>query len=133
MEKSMGNLQLILNAARQHYRDEQWWRSVPGPAYFESNLEKAKNRAKLGEAIDQLEKQLPEIAKRFDEPSPYDELANKVCSELKENFFRFVNTGEAVNEYLVHLDHCQKCHEAVETAFDRQAKALEALGRHLRG
>lgn len=58
------DLRLVLDAARQHHRDEQHWRPVNGPAYVESNLKRAENRNKLGEAIDRLEESCPEIMAR---------------------------------------------------------------------
>ncbi len=56
MATTSEDLRLVLDAARQHYRNEQHWRSVNGPAYFESNLMRAENRKNLGETIDRLEK-----------------------------------------------------------------------------
>ena len=97
MEKLMDSLRLVLNAARQHYRDEQWWRPVSGPAYFESNLKAAENRTKLGEAIDKLEKQLLEIAKNLEKPRACScegscpccftgEVENHKCNNCKREF-----------------------------------------------
>lgn len=50
------DLKLVLDAARQHYKNDQNWKSVPGLAYFEANLRRAQNRTNLGEAINRLEK-----------------------------------------------------------------------------
>ena len=72
MEKSTPeDLRLVLGAARQHFRNDQHWKPVSGPAYFESNLGKAENRNKLGEAIHRLEEKLIGVGK-----------ADKLC-ELK--------------------------------------------------
>ena len=59
----------------------------------------------------------------------FHDLANQVCPELRDNFLRFVNMGEAANEYIVHIDYCPKCKKAIESAFERQARALENLAR----
>lgn len=63
----------------------------------------------------------------------FQDLVNKVCQELQDDFILFVDRGEVNEGYLVHLEYCPKCHEAVEIAFDRQARALEAIGRYVRG
>lgn len=60
------DLRLVLDAARQHYRNDRHWRPVQGPAYFEANLKRVENRTELGEAIDQLEKRYPEIVRQLD-------------------------------------------------------------------
>jgi hypothetical protein len=49
-----GDLKRVLDAAQQHANDEQAWRSVWGPAYFESNLGRCENRRKLRVAIQEL-------------------------------------------------------------------------------
>jgi hypothetical protein len=49
-----GDVKRVLDAAQQHANDEQAWRSVWGPAYFESNLGRCENRRKLRVAIQEL-------------------------------------------------------------------------------
>ncbi len=49
------DLELVINAARQHYKNTAVWRAVSGEAYFQANITRAENRAKLGEAIRRLE------------------------------------------------------------------------------
>lgn len=79
-----------------------------------------------------LNELLGEYLEKGIDSNSYQDLSDRVCPELKTNFLRFVNTGEAANEYLVHLEHCHKCNTAVELAFQRQATAFESLARFLR-
>ena len=61
----------------------------------------------------------------------FQDLVDKVCQELQDDFILFVNSGEASEGYLIHLDCCPKCQESVKEAFDRMATALENLSHHL--
>lgn len=65
-------------------------------------------------------------------PNPYQDLIDKVCSALKEDFVRFITTGEGTNVYLSHVDHCPKCQRSIEEVIKRQATAFENLARSLR-
>jgi hypothetical protein len=49
-----------------------------------------------------------------------------------EDFSRFIETGEASEEFLNFLDHDEPCQKAVKAAFTKQAKAFENLARALR-
>lgn len=51
MNRLSAELQLVLDAARQHADDDQRWRGVAAPAYFASNLARGENRRKLRDAI----------------------------------------------------------------------------------
>jgi hypothetical protein len=53
---SLADLKLVLDAAQQYYEDNRVWANVVGPAYFNANLQRAKNRHDLGEAIQRLRK-----------------------------------------------------------------------------
>jgi uncharacterized protein YfaQ (DUF2300 family) len=63
-----GDLKRVLDAAQQHANDEQAWRSVWGPAYFESNLGRCENRRKLRVAIQELAALLSAIPAPREEP-----------------------------------------------------------------
>ena len=61
----------------------------------------------------------------------FQDLVDKVCQELQDDFILLVNSGEASEGYLAHLDYCPKCQEPVKEAFNRMATALENLSHHL--
>lgn len=50
----------------------------------------------------------------------------------KEDFQKFVETGEASEEFLDYLEKDQQAQEAVDIVFDRQAKAFENFAKMLR-
>ena len=61
-----------------------------------------------------------------------NEVLKTVPSRWHEEFRRFVNTGEAESAFLAFLDSNAECQTAVETVFEEQSKALEALAAGLR-
>ena len=73
-----------------------------------------------------------EFSRLNDLPNFYQDLINKVCPEFKSNFSAFINSGEAANYYLGHLDSCPICQEAVKEAFGQQATAFEGFSCYLR-
>lgn len=48
-------IQLVIDAARQHHRNMTFWAHVSEPAYFESNLRKMENHRALGAAIESMQ------------------------------------------------------------------------------
>lgn len=56
----------------------------------------------------------------------------KVPPEWRPAFLRFVETGEADEAFLDHLDGDKTTQEAVELAFSAQSQALEGLAHALR-
>jgi hypothetical protein len=61
-----------------------------------------------------------------------EDLIAKVAPEWRAAFVRFVDTGEADDAFLNHLDQDKSTQEAVEIAFNAQAEALEGLAQALR-
>lgn len=59
-------------------------------------------------------------------------MPNTACERWKSELDKFIETGEASEEFLTHLDNCEYCQATVEIAFDRQAKAFERLGAYIR-
>lgn len=57
----------------------------------------------------------------------------KLCDEKRrEEFVKFISTGEASEEFLAHLNDCPVCQEAVETEVEAIAHDFEALGEYMR-
>jgi hypothetical protein len=54
MPPTAEQIQLVIDAAQQHYQNDKWWAPTFGQAYFETNLRKAENRRKLGVAIEDM-------------------------------------------------------------------------------
>ncbi len=62
-----------------------------------------------------------------------ESLAEKVPARWREAFLRFIDTGEAEDEFLDYLDNDPVCQAAVEEAFTAQAAAFEQLAGILNG
>lgn len=59
-------------------------------------------------------------------------MPNTACERWKAEFEKFIQTGEASDEFLAHLDNCEHCGKTVDDAFNRQAKTFEELAEILR-
>jgi hypothetical protein len=60
------------------------------------------------------------------------ELLHLVDSRWHGDFVRFIETGDASEEFLAFMDRDPDCQRAVETAFSQQAADFEELSRSLR-
>jgi hypothetical protein len=60
------------------------------------------------------------------------ELIEKVPEQWRVEFLRFVETGNASEDFLAFLDRDVASQEAVDAVFERQAQVLEDLARGLR-
>jgi hypothetical protein len=60
-----------------------------------------------------------------------DDLEGMIEPRWREEFLRFVETGNADPGFLSYLDHDPSAQRAVEMAFDAQAEAFEQLSREL--
>lgn len=60
------------------------------------------------------------------------DLILKLQVKYREDFYRFVCTGEASVEFLNYLEVDQDCIKAVEYAFDLQGEVLAEIGRIIR-
>lgn len=56
-----------------------------------------------------------------------EEIATQVKPEWREDFLKFIETGNASAEFLKHLDEDENCQVAVSQAFVRQAMSLQNL------
>jgi len=56
-------------------------------------------------------------------------LLDNIAVNWRQDFIRFVQTGDASPEFLIYLDGDPKAQTAVETAFTDQARALEGLAK----
>lgn len=61
-----------------------------------------------------------------------EELAMRVPDAWRKEFVRFVESGDASDEFLDFLDSDPACQEVVEEAFAQQAAAFERLAAELR-
>lgn len=61
-----------------------------------------------------------------------DDLLQNVQSRWHQDFLRFIETGEAGDEFLDYLNHDKGGQQAVETAFNAQAAAFEGLAEELK-
>jgi hypothetical protein len=61
-----------------------------------------------------------------------EDLEEMVAPQWRSAFLRFVETGEAEEDFLDFLDRDEQCQRAVEQAFDRQAKGFEGMAAELR-
>ena len=61
-----------------------------------------------------------------------EDLAVRMAPEWRNPFVRFIETGEAEEAFLDHLDRDKATQEAVELAFSAQSQALEGLAHALR-
>ncbi len=59
-------------------------------------------------------------------------VAEKIKPEWQNEFRRFVNSGDATDEFLAYLDSSEEGKKAVEQAFNAQADALTGLAGALR-
>lgn len=62
MTQDEDDLRIVLDAALQHANNDQAWKNVPMPSYFETNLRRAEYRQKIYEAITRLKASLPQPA-----------------------------------------------------------------------
>jgi hypothetical protein len=58
---------------------------------------------------------------------------NLIDDSWRNDYLRFIETGEASQEFLSYIDKDSNAQEAVEMAFNAQADAFEGLARELRG
>lgn len=61
-----------------------------------------------------------------------EELLASVEPRWHQEFLKFIDTGDASEEFLTYMDQDPSCQAAVETAFSEQAAAFEELSRDLR-
>lgn len=61
-----------------------------------------------------------------------EDLTVMVAPEWRNAFVRFIETGEAEEAFLDHIDRDKPTQEAVELAFSAQSQALEGLAHALR-
>lgn len=61
-----------------------------------------------------------------------DELTAGIEPRWRQEFLRFIETGDASEEFLTYMDQDPACQAAVEAAFSEQAAAFESLSRDLR-
>jgi hypothetical protein len=61
-----------------------------------------------------------------------EDLLQSVDRRWHEEFLRFIETGEAGDEFLRYLDHDKGGQQAVEMAFNAQAAAFEGLAEELK-
>jgi hypothetical protein len=61
-----------------------------------------------------------------------EDLLQSVAPLWHEAFTRFVQTGEAENEFLDYLNNDESAQHAVQTAFEAQAQAFEAIAHELK-
>jgi hypothetical protein len=61
-----------------------------------------------------------------------EELLAGVEPGWHQEFLRFIETGDASEEFLTYMDQDPACQAAVEAAFSEQAAAFESLSRDLR-
>src|SRR5712664_146200 len=61
-----------------------------------------------------------------------EDLLKNVDSKWHGDFLRFVETGEAGEQFLDYLNHDEGGQQAVEVAFNAQAQAFQGLAEELR-
>jgi hypothetical protein len=61
-----------------------------------------------------------------------EELLHGIEPQWRESFARFVQTGEAEDEFLNYLNLDKNAQQAVEAAFDAQAQAFQAIAEELK-
>lgn len=59
-------------------------------------------------------------------------LTVSVCAEWRMVCLMFLQTGNAPEEFLAHLESCSSCQAVVDKNMRDQAKLLEQFGRELR-
>jgi|SRR3972149_7453848 len=60
-------------------------------------------------------------------------ISNKVCPNQKENFFKFIEGADKEDAYILHLEKCHPCGEAVRAVFEWDMAAFKRFGDALRG
>lgn len=61
-----------------------------------------------------------------------EEWLGQIEPKWHKEFLRFVETGDASEEFLTYMDRTPACQQAVEAVFSEQAAAFETLSRDLR-
>lgn len=61
-----------------------------------------------------------------------ERLLESACSYWRDYLSQFVNTGEAPEILLTHIENCPCCHTAIEFMFQRQARSFEEVAKKLR-
>jgi hypothetical protein len=91
------DLQLVLDAARQHAGNDQHWRGVSAPAYFAANLGRDENRRKLWDAISRVNRK-PE--------SPWKPIST-IPEDLKDGRWLLLRgeSGYINRPYRAHVAH----------------------------
>ena len=110
---------------------EMWLQARGELQGFQRHLERNAGitAAQLGMALQLAD---VEYNRLRDSLSASQDLADKVCPELRASFITFVSGGEATNDYLGHIDCCPKCQEAVEEACRRQESVFKSLALYLK-
>jgi len=64
---------------------------------------------------------------------PKGDTMRDLCDEVSRDLFeKFIETGEAPEDLLNHIDQCEKCGAEAERVFHKQARAFEGLAKALR-
>ena len=72
------------------------------------------------------------ILKHIEQTSYVQDLIDRVAPEWRIEFQQFVETGEAQEAFLNYLNQDTSAQDAVEQAFNRQAKRFEHLAEELK-
>jgi hypothetical protein len=60
-----------------------------------------------------------------------EQILNLISPEWREEFLRFIESGEADQRFLDYIDSDEKCQEAVDLAVSAQAESFEGLAAAL--
>jgi len=71
------------------------------------------------------------IAHKVDDTSPMNKISRSVKKVWRKEFLKFVNTGEASQVFLNHLDTDQPLLEAVDAAFKMQVAIVDKIAIQL--
>ncbi|MFA6042997.1 MAG: hypothetical protein WCV85_00025 [Patescibacteria group bacterium] len=58
-------------------------------------------------------------------------LPEGVCADRQTDFQSFIDSGDATEEYLTHLDHCDGCQQAIDHETQKTMAAFERLGAYI--
>jgi hypothetical protein len=126
----IADLEIVLGAAKEHANNDQHWRGVHGPAYFEANLKRDENRRILWQAIEHVRAAADALAGQEEAPTQgvsvfcaHCEIAIGECPECGKTEWRFAKAAEDSPE-----PPRETIREKIE-AFQKSAKRLEALSK----
>ncbi len=54
------------------------------------------------------------------------------CPDRFKELEAYTDTGDATDEFLIHLDQCPGCAAAVDAVLKQESEALQELGREMR-